>query len=376
MFKSLFILLVTVFSFVFTAVGQPRLSIDNVGEAKAFILVEADSRQVLSQYRATERLDPASITKLMTAYVVYKSLEKGELSLDDQTIISANARNMTKGSRMFLELGSHVRIDDLLRGLVIQSGNDAAIALAEAVADSETEFLKQMNHYAKQLGMHNSHFKNVTGLTTAGHYMSAQDIATLARAIIYEFPEYYAMYKEKSFSWNNITQNNRNALLRTDPSVDGLKTGYTRAAGYCLTTSAQRGGMRLISVVLGMPSIKQRTRASKTILDFGFRHFSNKTLIQAGNRIATRRVINGQLPHVDIAAANTIRLPVSLTDKDQLNAQLLLHQPLTAPVVNGQIVGDIIVKRGEKQLAKVAAVAMTDVDELGFFKRLWKKWFN
>lgn len=353
----------------------PRLDPNAVG-AKAFILIEADSQRILAHHRATERLSPASITKLMTAYVTYKTLEKGSLELDDITLISAHARNMTEGSRMFLEKGSRVSIRDLLHGLVIQSGNDAAVALAEAIAGSEERFVALMNQYAKLLGMNNSHFKNVTGLTAEGHYMSAQDIATLAHAIINEFPEHYKLYKEKSFTWNNITQNNRNALLRTDPTVDGLKTGYTEAAGYCLTASAQRDNMRLISVVLGTQSVGARARASRQVLNYGFNHFVKRTLITANKKMATRAVENGVLPHVDIAAINSIRLPISRSDKDLLKAQLVLNKPLQAPISAGQIVGNIYLKRGDKVLASTPAMTLTSVDELGFFARLKKQWFD
>ncbi len=370
-----FIFAIIVLNNLANAQATTALTADDIG-AKAFILIDSKSQRVLAHHRATERLSPASITKLMTAYVTYKTLEKSALGLDDITIISANVRNMTEGSRMFLERGSRVSIRNLLHGLVIQSGNDAAVALAEAVADSEEQFVGLMNQYAKSLGMHNSHFKNVTGLTTEGHYMSAQDIATLARAIITEFPEHYKLYKEKSFTWNNITQDNRNALLRTDSTVDGLKTGYTKAAGYCLTASAKRGDMRLISVVLGTKTPKARVLASKRVLNYGFNHFVERTLITAKKKVASRPVKFGVVNTVDIAPLESIRLPIAATDKQHLNAKLILNHDLQAPISAGQVVGEVQLKVGDKVLATTPAITLNDVEEVGFFTKLYREWFD
>ncbi len=283
---------------------------------------------------------------------------------------------MTEGSRMFLERGSRVSIRDLLHGLVIQSGNDAAIALAEAVAGSEEQFIELMNQQAKKLGMYNSQFKNVTGLTAKGHYMSAQDIAILAHAIITEFPEHYKIYKDKSFTWNNITQNNRNALLRTDPSVDGLKTGYTDDAGYCLTASAKRDNMRLISVVLGTKSKQARIIASRRMLNYGFNNFVERTILTAKKKVTTRPVKNGVSGTVNIAALNTIRLPVSRDDQKNLKAHLSLTKPLEAPITAGQTVGEIQLKLGNKILTSTPAITLNSVEEVGFFTKLYREWFN
>lgn len=357
-----------------TAQAQPRLSPGEVF-AESFILIDADSKRVLADYRADERMNPASITKLMTAYVVYKMIQDGYIALDDKTIITATARNMTTGSRMFLERGSAVSINELLHGLVIQSGNDAAIALAEAIAGSEKKFTLLMNKYAETLGMKNSHFKNVTGLTAEGHYMSAADIATLARAIILEFPEHYKLYKQNEYTWNGITQQNRNALLRIDPNVDGLKTGYTEAAGYCLTASAKRGKMRLISVVLGTQSVGARVRASKKVLSFGFDNFSVKTLFKAGQKISSVTVDGGETDSVDIAIAKPINLPVAKADKGKISAQLVLSESLSAPLSKGQTVGNIIIKQGDTVLAHAPAITLQAVEESGFFSQLWDSLF-
>ncbi len=354
------------------AFAQAKISPADIG-GKAYLLMEADSEIVLAQYRATEPLAPASITKLMTAYVVYQSLAAGVIALDDIAIISSNARDMTEGSRMFLEKGSHVSIDDLLSGLVIQSGNDAAVALAEAVAGDEARFVDIMNRQAKALGMTNSHFKNVTGLTEDGHYMSARDIATLARAIIKDFPKHYQRYSKKSFTWNNITQDNRNALLYRDASVDGLKTGYTAAAGYCLTASAKRGDMRLISVVLGTDSVGARARASKKLLAYGFDNYKMTTVYQPGQQVALATVDNGEQDSVAVASSVAITLPLPKTNSAQgLKAQLHLNQQLTAPLAANQVVGDIRLQRGDKILVSAPAVTINAVEEIGFFARLWR----
>lgn len=352
--------------------AQTKLSPAEIG-GKAYILLEADSEVVLAQYRATERLAPASITKLMTAYVVYQAIENGLLALDDKTVISPRAHEMTEGSRMFLEKGSHVSIDDLLSGLVIQSGNDAAIALAEAVAGDEPRFIDLMNQQAQALGMTNSQFKNVTGLTEDGHYMSARDIATLARAIILDFPKHYQRYSRNSFTWNNITQENRNALLRSDPNVDGLKTGYTQAAGYCLTASAKRGNMRLISVVLGTGSVGQRARASKKLLAYGFDNFMMQSLYRAGQQVAVASVENGAQDTVAVASAGVITLPLPKNNSGKgLSSQLHLNQHLQAPLAKQQVVGNIHIKRDGKTIASVPAITLSAVEEMGFFKSLWR----
>lgn len=357
---------------VFSVFAAPSLSPASI-DAKAYVLFEAESQSVLAQYRATERLSPASITKLMTAFVVYEEIKKGELKLDDVTKISRKARNMTEGSRMFLEKGSWVTIDDLLHGLVIQSGNDAAIALAEAVSGTEGDFVDLMNQYAAKLGLTNSLFKNVTGLTEVGHYMSAMDIARLARAIITEFPEHYSLYKAKSFTWNNITQANRNALLVTDKTVDGLKTGYTDDAGYCLTSSAKRGDMRLISVVLGTKSAKARVAASKKLLGYGFEYFELKTLYQANQQIAKSGLDNGKQATVPIAIAERVRLPVAKSGKHDISAQLVLDGRLVAPIRQHQTVGKVVIKRDNKAISSIPAVTLSAVEEAGFFSRTLRR---
>lgn len=353
------------------AMALTPLSSGQVG-GKAFVLMEEKTGILLAEYRAHERLAPASITKLMTAYVVYESLKKGLIALSDKTAISAHAREMTEGSRMFLEKGSHVSIDDLLSGLVIQSGNDAAVALAEAVAGDEARFVVMMNQAANKLGMQDSHFKNVTGLTEEGHYMSAYDIALLARAIIREFAQHYPRYSQTSFTWNGIKQDNRNALLKIDPSVDGLKTGYTEAAGYCLTTSAKRGNLRLISVVLGTESVNARVKASKTLLDYGFLNFAMEKIFQAGAKAATASVKDGAVQQVDLVLSRDVELPVAKEgDKHQFTIELAI-QEAEAPIQKGEVLGQMKIAQEGKVIASIDLKSANAVEEIGLLKRIWR----
>lgn len=365
--KILLLFIGLIGGFIAVAVPEP------IGiRAKSYILIEPNSQMILTAKNATEPMAPASITKLMTAYVVYKTLQMRLLEMTDVVTISSKARNMTEGSRMFLERGSRVTIDQLLHGLVIQSGNDAAIALAEAVSGTEEAFIELMNQYAKQLGLTNSHFKNVTGLTEQGHYMSAEDIAKLSHAIITEFPEHYKLYSEKTYTWNKITQNNRNALLYSDETIDGLKTGYTAAAGYCLAASAKRDNMRLISVVLGTESKKARVRASRAILNFGFEHYKMKTFYEANQKIASASVDGGRPERVDVALKTAVKLPIANDLPTDVSAQLVLANRLIAPIAKGTEVGQVEIRQGERLLYTVPAVALSDIEELGFFRRLWQ----
>ncbi|PIE45465.1 MAG: serine-type D-Ala-D-Ala carboxypeptidase [Gammaproteobacteria bacterium] len=340
--------------------------------AKAYILMEAGTQRVLLKHHENKQVSPASITKLMTAYVVYQAIANGEIATTDKIAVGRNARYKAIGSRMFLELGSEVSIDQLLHGLVIQSGNDAAIALAEAVSGTEEDFVELMNAAAKQLGMKNSHFKNVTGLTEEGHYMSAKDIAILSRAIITEFPKDYQLYKQRSFTWNKIKQDNRNGLLQLDPSVDGLKTGHTEAAGYCLASSAKRGKMRLISVVLGTQSPRAREQASKKLLDYGFAHYAIKLLYQAGKKAASVAIEDGVDETLDISVLKDVALPVRKTGKPEIEAFLQVDKTIEAPVTRGQQVGTIDFQLSGQLYYQVPVVAMKSVAEIGFFAGLWR----
>ncbi len=249
--------------------------------AKSYLLVDGNSGQELASLEPDKGLAPASLTKLMTAYSIFQALKENQIALDDQVPISEKAWR-TPGSRMFIEVGTRVTVQDLLFGMIIQSGNDASVALAEHLAGTESVFAEVMNQYAVMLGMHSSHFENATGLPGEQHYSTARDLATLARAIINEFPDYYKWYSVKDFEYNSISQNNRNALLWRDSSVDGMKTGHTDDAGFCLISSAKRDGMRVVSVVLGTASAKSRVDGSQALINYGFRFFETRLLYKAG----------------------------------------------------------------------------------------------
>ncbi len=375
MLHKLLITIVALATFLNSTLAQTSRQVNGMENATAYILVDAASNRILAEHNINQRLAPASITKLMTAYVVYQALATNTINGDTQTVVSKEARAQN-GSRMFLELGSKVTIDQLLHGLVIQSGNDAAVALAEAVAGSVDKFVVLMNKAGQALGLENSHFKNPTGLPVQGHYMSAKDIATLARAIISQFPKHYMLYKQKSFTWNKIKQGNRNALLYTDNSVDGLKTGHTQEAGYCLAASALRNDMRLISVVLGTKTKGARARASKAILSYGFDNFKQKTFFKTGEKVATAKVEGGEKEQISITVKSALSLPISPADKGKLTAKFIPLKTLVAPIVKGQVVGAVVIKKEGKVISKRTALAMEAVDEAGFFSRLWDKIFG
>jgi D-alanyl-D-alanine carboxypeptidase (penicillin-binding protein 5/6) len=271
--------------------------------AKAYILQDYDSQRIVAEKDSDQSIEPASITKLMTAYAVFMELKSGNISLEDSVTISEKAWR-TPGSRMFIEVGKQVSVEDLLKGMIIQSGNDATVALAEYIAGSEDTFAALMNRHAEELGLTGSHFMNSTGLPDAEHYMSARDIALLAGQLIREFPEYYQWYSQKEFTFNDITQYNRNKLLWRDASVDGVKTGHTDSAGYCLVTSAKQGDMRLISVVLGTDSENARADASQALLNYGFRFFETHKLYDGGNQLATSRIWKGETESVSLGIDN------------------------------------------------------------------------
>ncbi len=276
--------------------------------AEAYILIDYNSGKIIASQNADMRVEPASLTKIMTGYVVINELSNGNISLDDMVTISPKAWKMP-GSKMFIEVGKKVSVHDLIKGMVIQSGNDASVALAEHIAGSEEVFAELMNKYAESLGMTHTHYMNATGLPNPDHYTTAEDLSILARALINKFPEEYEWYAQKKFTFNGITQYNRNKLLWQDPSVDGLKTGHTESAGYCLVTSAKRDDMRLISVVLGTDSAKQRIQESQKLLNYGFRFFETHKLYQAGQRLNDARIWEGQQDTVGLGLETTFTSP-------------------------------------------------------------------
>ena len=356
--------------------------------AKAWILMDHVSGQVLAGEKIDEPLNPASITKVMTSYVVAAEVAAGRASLDDMVKISENAWRQggagTDGSYSALEVNTEVKLDDVLHGLVIQSGNDAAIALAEHVGGSEAAFVDLMNRYAQQLGMTRTILVNAHGLTADGHVMTARDIATLSRALINHFPDHYALYKIKEFTYNGIQQYNRNGLLWKDDSVDGLKTGHTSAAGYCLAASAKRGDQRLVSVVLGIDTnsrnegFRLREQGNLALLNWGFRHFETHSVYGAGEQVAEHQIWRGAAETVSLGVTEPLLVTVPRGRYGELKPSMDVPKQLSAPVAKGQAIGTLRLSLDGKVVAERPLVALAEVAEGGFFKRMsddfWLWW--
>ncbi|HNI63014.1 MAG TPA: D-alanyl-D-alanine carboxypeptidase family protein [Agitococcus sp.] len=342
-------------------------------ENKAYVLMDYDSGKVLAEVNAHGHLAPASLTKMMTSFLVEQRLLKGQLKEDDQVLMSQNAwcRGTSKESCMYVPLNSYASVLDMLRGIIIQSGNDASKAVAEHLAGSETAFAELMNGEAKHLGMKNTQFKNATGLTEDGHYTSAYDMALLAHAIIKDSSKYYPIYSEKEFTYNNIKQGNRNALLFTDPTVDGLKTGHTDAAGYCLTASSKRGSMRLISVVMGANSMQARADQTRALFNWGFSNFESAQIRPKGQELAKPVVWFGQGESVSVGLANDMNVSLARGQKDRLQISIQVPSSLDAPIKQGQEVGKIIATLDGKTVGEQALVALQPVEQAGFFTRVW-----
>ncbi|KJH79310.1 D-alanyl-D-alanine carboxypeptidase family protein [Stutzerimonas stutzeri] len=338
--------------------------------AKSYVLMDAASGKVLVEAGGDERLPPASLTKLMTAYIATLEIKKGQISGSDMVTVSEKAWR-TGGSRMFIQVNTQVSVDDLLHGIIIQSGNDASVAMAEHIAGSEEAFADLMNSTAQRLGMSNTHFMNATGLPHPEHYSSAADMAKLARAIIYEDPAHYDIYAQKEFFWNNIKQPNRNLLLWRDKTVDGLKTGHTEEAGYCLVASAVRDGMRLISVVFGTNSEQARAAETQKLLTYGFRFFETRTFYQTGVELAKSRVWKGQQDQISAGLANDLTLTLPRGQMDKLQAGLTFNPELTAPIQQGDVVGKVEVTLDGQVLQSTDLIALEAVEEGGLFRRFW-----
>ena len=336
--------------------------------AKSYMLLDHNTGTVIAEKNADQGNDPASITKLMTAYIVYSALENGDIQLSDEVLISEKAWRAI-GSRMFVEVNTRVTVDDLLQGLIVQSGNDASIALAEHIAGDEATFADLMNNAAVKLGLTNSHFTNVTGLTDEQHFMTARDIALLSSAIIAEFPEHYKRYSQKQYTYNGITQHNRNKLLWRDPSVDGLKTGHTEAAKYCLASSAKRNDMRLISVVLGAPSVEARTANSQALLNYGFRFYESHKLYTAGQQLLKKRVWYGEQEELALGVKNDVVITIPRGRYNDLNPFLEVTSRLEAPIEANQVVGKVRIKLGEEDYTEIDLIALSAMSEGG----LWRK---
>jgi len=337
--------------------------------AKSYILQDFASGRIVAEQNSDQRLPPASITKLMTAYVVSQELKMGNIKLEDEVLISEKAWRMV-GSRSFIEVNTKVPVEVLLRGMIIQSGNDAAVALAEHIAGSEETFAQMMNQYAQQLGMFNTNYENSTGLPGDNHFTTARDIATLSAAIIRDFPDHYEWYAEKEFTYNNITQHNRNKLLWRDKSVDGLKTGHTEEAGYCLAASAKRSGMRLISVVLGTRSENARAQETQKLMNYGFRFFETHALYQALDQVAETKVWKGATKQVALGLEQTLSVTVPRGRYKELVATTNIQQPLIAPIAVGSQLGEVEIRLGDELIAKQPLIAVHAVEQGSWWRRL------
>ncbi|MET0331143.1 MAG: D-alanyl-D-alanine carboxypeptidase family protein [Dyella sp.] len=352
-------------------------------DGQAWVLMDYATGQILASKAMDERVEPASITKIMTDYVVSAEVANGKVHMDDQVFISENAWRGggagTDGSTSFLKVNSKVPLKDLLYGLIIQSGNDAAIALAEHTAGSEQAFAGLMNAYAKQLGMVNTHFSNASGYPVADHYTTAHDIALLSRALIHDFPEDYAISAIKEFQWNGITQHNRNTLLWRDPSVDGIKTGHTAAAGYCLAASAKQGEARMIAIVMHASSEKARADSALSLLNYGFRFYETHKLYDASKPLATPKLWKGADNQLPIGVSENVLVTVKRGDYDKLKASMDIPATLIAPFKKGQQVGTLRVTLDGQPVETLPLVALADAPEGGFFARLWDSimlWFH
>jgi D-alanyl-D-alanine carboxypeptidase (penicillin-binding protein 5/6) len=338
-------------------------------QARGYILLDYTSNQTLAATNENERLEPASLTKLMSAYAVFHALKGGRTKLDSLVTISPHARDQD-GSRMFVDVGTQVSVENLIQGMIVQSGNDATVALAEHVAGSEPVFVDLMNQYAQQLGMVSTRFQNSPGMPSPEHYTTARDIAILASALIHEYPEYYKYYSQRSFTWNKITQPNRNGLLDRDATVDGLKTGHTESAGYCLVSSAQRDGMRLVSVVMGSPSVRAREDASAALLNYGFNFYQTRKLYANKAPVMTVKVWKGEADQVPLGVVQDIYTTLPRGQENLLSAAADVPDPLFAPLSPAKAAGQLRITLGDKVIGTYPLHPTQEVPEAGFFGRL------
>jgi len=378
--KSLFLLLLAATNAFSAAAPIPAPpTVPTTG----YILIDQDSGRVLAAQRSDDRMEPASITKLMTAYIVFDALAGKRLKLTDTVKVSEYAWRtggaVTDGSTSFLELGSEVPVEDLIKGMIVQSGNDATIALGEKVGGSESGFVQMMNTYAQRLGLKGTHFANSWGGPASDHYSTARDIATLSSALIRNFPTYYKYYSMREFTWNKHTQQNRNGLLAKDPTVDGIKTGHTESAKYCLVSSAKRNGMRLISVVLGSPNIKSREDASAALLSYGFTFYETIKLQDAGKPVLTPHVFKGSAESVPVGSPSDISITIARGLSEKLTKEAKVNSPLIAPLALHAPVGEYVVRNGDEVVARVPLVTLTKVDAGGIWRTsvdTIKLWFD
>jgi len=357
-FKKLLLCLI-VFSFscnAYSAIvpSPPELN------ASSHILIDYNSGRILAQNRINERIEPASMTKMMTVYVIASALKEGQIKSEDLVTISEKAWR-TEGSKMFIEANKQVSVDDLLKGVIIQSGNDASVALAEYIAGTEEVFATIMNQYAAELRLQNTHFTNSSGLPDENHYSSAWDLAVIASSLIREFPDIYTYHSIREFTFNGIRQHNRNGILSRDDSVDGIKTGYTESAGYCLVASARRGDMRLISVVAGTPSSDARASATQSLLNYGFRFFTTEKIFSAEQSVVSARVWKGDLDSINIGTAQDLWVTVPRGKSKDLDKNIELQPTIIAPTLKGAIIGHINISFDGEELAVRPLIALESV---------------
>lgn len=366
---ALFLLTTTSYSFTYAATviaSPPELN------NKAYVVMDYESGQVLAAKNENEHLAPASMTKMMTSFIIEQKLLKGELTEDENVRMNESAwcRGSSKESCMYVPLNGTATVLEMLRGIIVQSGNDASKAMAEHIAGNEGTFAHMMNQEAQRLGMKNTHFMNSTGMPAEGHYSSALDMATLAQHVIRDSSKYYPIYSEKEFSFNGIKQGNRNALLYTDPSVDGLKTGHTNEAGFCLTTSSKRGPMRLITVIMGAPTMQSRATQTRELLNWGFSNFETVSIRPANQTLATAPVWFGKEDKVDLGVNEPFAVTLAKGQSSKIETKLDINPKLEAPLKQGQIVGKITASLDGKVLSEKPIVVLKPVEQAGFFARL------
>ncbi|MFO7581555.1 D-alanyl-D-alanine carboxypeptidase family protein [Guyparkeria sp.] len=374
-----FLAALVAFAAIWSAMAQAALPTPGAPDlsARSYVLLDYTTGQTIVERDAARPVPPASITKLMTAYLAFEALDSGDIAMDDEVLVSEKAWRMG-GSRMFIEAGKTVTVEELLQGMIVQSGNDAATALAEYIGGNESSFVAQMNATAERLGLEETHFENPTGWPAEGHLMSARDIATLLSRLIHEHPDLYRYFRQKSYTYNGIKQYNREKLLFRNDWVDGGKTGHTEEAGYCLATSGAREGMRLVAVVLGTDSDQARNNQAEALLNYGFRHFETVDVREAGETLASPRVYKGETDQTPVGLREDLSVLVPKRQSDELAVTLKLDPELTAPIAKGDRLGSLKVSLGDDTIAEQSVVALEDNPEGGLVKRLtdsfWLWW--
>lgn len=361
--KGCYLALFSPFVFAFSVPSAPDMNV------QSYILVDYHSNKVLAEKDSEKRIDPASLTKMMTVYIVDAELESGRLSLDQEIAVSDKAWR-TEGSRMFVETGKKIKVDDLLKGVIIQSGNDASVALAEYIAGTEEAFAELMNQQAAKLGMKNTHFTNATGIPDSNHYTTAKDLSILSQALVRDFPDSYKLYSEKWFTFNGIRQPNRNRLLWSEPTVDGIKTGHSSTAGFCLAASALKDGMRLISIIVGAENDNQRNQYSQQLLRYGFRFYETHRLFEAQKPIESSRIWMGTKKNVSLGLTQDLYITIPQGTYKDIDAKIHVEKNLQAPVAKGSLQGKLTVSIADNLVAEQPLIALEGVDKGSLWMRV------